>query len=128
LQEIFLTDEQLDGSKVADLVLQLPRVTGVVIMLSDGAVLGGGLSGGITESLLGLAPGFVQDLARFTESMHGGATRFVTLAGSGCLLSLTIGGQVLVLVGHEGKNLPPGLRDRLLATAHALNMIYGLQP
>ena len=128
LQEIFLTDEQLDGSKVADLVLQLPRVTGVVIMLSDGAVLGGGLSGGITESLLGLAPRFVQDLARFTESMHGGPTRFVTLAGSGCLLSLTIGGQVLVLVGHEGKNLPPGLRDRLLATAHALNMIYGLQP
>jgi len=128
LQELFLTDEQLDGSKVADLVLQLPRVTGVVIMLSDGAVLGGGLSGGISESLLGLAPGFVQDLARFTESMHGGPTRFVTLAGNACLISLTIGGQVLMLVGHEGKNLPPGLRERLVATAHALNMIYGLQP
>jgi hypothetical protein len=128
LQELFLTDEQLDGSKVADLVLHLPRVTGVVVMLSDGAVLGGGLSGGIRESLLSLAPGFVRDLARFTESMRGGPTRFVTLAGKACMISLTIGGQVLMLVGHEGKNLPPGLRERLMATAHALNMIYGPQP
>jgi hypothetical protein len=29
LQELYLTDEPLDGSRVADLVLQLPRVTGV---------------------------------------------------------------------------------------------------
>jgi hypothetical protein len=128
LRELFLTDEQLDGSKVASLVLQLPRVTGVVIMLADGAVLGGGLSGGISESLLSLTPGFVHDLARFTESMRGGPARFVTLAGNACLISLTIGGQVLMLVGHEGKNLPPGLRERLVATAHALNMIYGPQP
>jgi hypothetical protein len=127
LQELFLTDEQLDGSKVADLVLHLPRVTGVVVMSSDGAVLGGGLSGGISESLVNLAPGFAQNLARFTESLRGGPTRFVTLAGNACLISLTIGGQVLMLVGHEGKNLPPGLRERLVATAHALNMIYGPQ-
>lgn len=128
LQELFLTDEQLDGSKVADLVLQLPRVAGVVIMLADGAVLGGVLSGGLNESLLGLAPGFVQDLVRFTESMRGGPTRFVTLAGNACLISLTIAGQVLILVAHDGKNLPPGLRERLVATAHALNMIYGPRP
>ena len=128
LQELFLTDEQLDGSKVADLVLQLPRVAGVVIMLADGAVLGGALSGGLNEPLLSLAPGFVQDLARFTESMHGGPTRFVTLAGNGCQISLTIGGEVLILTAHDGKNLPPGLRERLVATAHALNMIYGQRP
>ena len=128
LQELFLTDEQLDGSKVADLVLQLPRVAGVVIMLADGAVLGGVLSGGLNESLLSLAPGFVQDLVRFTESMRGGPTRFVTLAGNAHLISLTIGGQVLILVAHDGKNLPPGLRERLVATAHALNMIYGPRP
>jgi hypothetical protein len=128
LQELYLTDEQLDGSKIADLVLQLPRVAGVVIMLADGAVLGGGLSGGLNESILSLAPGFVQDLARFTESMRGGPSRFVTLAGNACQISLTIGGEVLILVAHDGKNLPPGLRERLVATAHALNMIYGPRP
>jgi hypothetical protein len=128
LQELFLTDEHLDGSKVADLMLQLPRVAGVVIMLADGAVLGGGLSGGLNESLLNLVPGFMQDLVRFTESMQGGPTRFVTLAGNACLISLTIGGRVLMLVAHDGKNLPPGLRERLVATAHALNMIYGSRP
>ena len=31
LQELYLTDELLDGSKVADLILQLPRVVSVVI-------------------------------------------------------------------------------------------------
>jgi hypothetical protein len=128
LQELFLTDEQLDGSKVANLILQLPRVRSVVIMLSDGAVLGGGLSCGISESLLSLVPGFVRDLARFTENMQGSPTRFVTFAGNACLSSLAIDGRVLILAGHDGKNLPPGLRERLVATAHALNMIYGPLP
>jgi hypothetical protein len=128
LQELFLTDEQLDGSKVADLILQLPRVTGVVIMLSDGAVLGGGLSGGISESLLNLVPGFARDLARFTENLQGGPTRFVTFAGNAWLISVAIDVRVLILAGHDGKNLPPGLRERLVATAHALNMIYGPLP
>jgi hypothetical protein len=125
LQELFLTDEQLDASKVAGLILQLPRVTGVVVMLSDGALLGGGLSGGLTQALLNLTPGFVVDLTRFTETMHGGPTKFVTFSGDACLISLTICEVILILASHTRKNLPPGLRERLMATAHALNMIYG---
>jgi hypothetical protein len=125
LQELYLTDEPLDGSKVADLILQLPRVAGVVIMLSDGAALGGGLSGGLNEALLSLTPDFVKHLLGFTKCIQGGPAKFVAFSGNTCQISLTIGGDVLILAGHEGKNLPPGLRERLVATAQALSMIYG---
>jgi hypothetical protein len=127
LQELYLTDESLDGPNVADLILRLPRVAGVVILLSDGAVLGGALSGGLSEALLGVAPDFVKHLLGFTTNMQGGPAKFATFSGDQGHLSLTIGGDVLILVGHERKNLPPGLRERLVATAQALNMIYGSQ-
>ena len=128
LQELYLTDEPLDGAKIADLVFQLPRVTGVAIMLSDGAVLGAELGGGISEKLLGLAPDFLKHVSGLTEMIPGGPTRFITFFGYALQISLVIGGDVLMLIGHEGKNLPPGLRERLIATTQALNDFYGPQP
>jgi hypothetical protein len=127
LQELYLTDEPLDGSRVADLVLQLPRVTGVFIMLSHGAALGGGLSGGISETLLSLTPDFVRHLLAFTQSIQGGPMKFVTFSVQAGQISLSIGGNVLILAEHEGKSLPPGLRERLVATAQALDKIYSSQ-
>ncbi|MEA3163345.1 MAG: hypothetical protein QOE88_1163 [Verrucomicrobiota bacterium] len=128
LQELYLTDELLNGSKVADLILQLPRVVSVVILLSDGAALGGSLGGGLNEALLSEALALVQHLLRFTKNMEGGPAKFVILSNEACRLSLTFERDILILVGHAGKNIPPGLRERLVATAHALNMIYGTQP
>jgi hypothetical protein len=127
LQELYLTDAALDGSKVAELILKLPRVAGVVIMLSDGAALGGGLSGGLSEALLSLTPDLAKHLSHFSKGIEGGPLKFVTLSGHACQVSLTIGGEVLILTEHQGKNLPPGLRERLVATAQALSMIYCLQ-
>ena len=127
LQELYLTDETLDGAKVAALILQLPRVAGVVIMLSDGAVLGGGLSGGLSEGLLSLTPDFVKHLLSFTQSIQGGPANFATFSSHAFQISVTIGGGVLILAAHEGRRLPPGLRERLVATAQAVNMIYGPQ-
>ena len=127
LQELYLTDETLDGAKIAGLVLQLPRVTGVVIMLSDGAVLGGELGGGISEKLLSSAPAFVTNVSGFAEIIPGGPTSFITFFSHAMQMSLVIGGDVLMLIGHEGKNLPPGLRERLIATTQALNIVYGSQ-
>lgn len=126
LQELYLTDESLDGSRVAQLILLLPRVTGVVIMLSDGAALGGGICGEISEALLSLTPAFVKHLMDFSKCIPGGSVKFVTFSGYASQLSLTMGGDVMILAGHQGKNLPPGLRERLVATAEALKMIYRL--
>src|ERR1700730_13200412 len=128
LQELYLTDETLAAAKSADLVFQLPRVTGVAIMLSDGAVLGAELGGGLNEKLLGLAPDFLKHVSGLTEMIPGGPTRFITFFGYALQVSLVIGGDVLMLIGHEGKNLPPGLRERLIATTQALNDFYGPQP
>jgi hypothetical protein len=127
LQELYLTDEALDGSKVASLILELPRVAGVVIMLSDGAALGGGLSGGLSDGLLSLTPEFVRHLLGFTQSLPGGPASFATFSSQAFQISVTIGGAVLILAAHEGRSLPPGLRERLVATAQACNMIYGPQ-
>ena len=127
LQELYLTDETIDGSKVASLILQLPQVAGVVIMLSDGAVLGGGLSGGLSEGLLSRAPDFVKHLLGFSQGIQGGPPSFATFSNDAFQVSLTIGGDVFILSSHEGRRLPPGLRERLVATARALNMIYGPQ-
>jgi hypothetical protein len=126
LQELYLTDEPLDGSKVAQLILLLPRVTGVVIMLSDGAALGGGICGEISEALLSVTPTLVKHLMDFSENIQGGSAKFVTFSSHACQLSLTMSGDVVILAGHQGKNLPPGLRERLVATADALNLIYSL--
>jgi hypothetical protein len=126
LQELYLTDEPLDAAKAAQLILLLPRVTGVVIMLSDGAALGGGICGGITEALLSVTPAFVKHLMDFSENVQGGSVKFVAFSGHACQLSLTLSGDISILARHEGKNLPPGLRERLVATADALNMIYSL--
>jgi hypothetical protein len=127
LQELYLTDETIDGSKVASLILQLPQVAGVVIMLSDGAVLGGGLSGGLSEGLLSRAPDFVKHLLGFSQGIQGGPPSFATFSNDAFQVGLTIGGDVFILSAHEGRRLPPGLRERLVATARAVNMIYGPQ-
>ena len=102
LQELYLTDEPLDGAKIADLVFQLPRVTGVAIMLSDGAILGAELGGGISEKLLGLAPDFLKHVSGLTEMIPGGPTRSSHFSGW-IADQLVIDGDVLMLNGHEGK-------------------------
>ena len=50
-------------------------------MLSDGAALGGGLSGGLSEALLSQTPDFVKHLLDFTKSIQGGPVKFVTFSG-----------------------------------------------
>ena len=96
----------------------------MLIVLSDGSVLGGVSSGG-SDKLIRLAGDFVTHVSRFAEILPEGPTKFITFFAHALQMSLVIGGDVQMLIGHEGKNLPPGLRERLVATADALNTMYG---
>jgi hypothetical protein len=82
------------------------------------------LGGGINEELLSLAPEFIQQLRLFSKSMPEGPAKFSTFWGHDRPISLAMDGNVLILIGHQGKNLPPGLRERLVATAQGLSMVY----
>jgi hypothetical protein len=97
-------------------------------MLSDGGALGGRLSGAISKTLLSLTPDFVKHLLTFTQNIEGGPSKFATFSVQARQISLSIVGNVFILAEHEGKNLPPGLRERLVATAQALDKIYSSQP
>jgi len=62
-----------------------------------------------------------------TQGIQGGRSSFATFSNDAFQISLTIDGDVFILSAHESRRLPPGLRERLVATARAVNMIYGPQ-
>jgi hypothetical protein len=126
LQEIFMTSEPLDGRRVASLVRQFPGVTGALILLEGGAVLGGQLPESLNTEAALQAPEVLGKFLRFISEVEDGSVspRFVTVTSSDTI-SLTSSGQVVLLVTHQGRKLPPGLPQRLTETAQALDLIYG---
>jgi hypothetical protein len=126
LQEIFMTSEPLDGRRVASLVRQFPGVTGALILLQGGAVLGGQLPESLNMDAALQAPEVLAKFLRFILELEGAsaAPRFVTVTSTNTT-SLVSCGQVVLLVSHQGRKLPPGLAQRLTETAQALDLVYG---
>jgi hypothetical protein len=126
LQEIFMTSEPLDGRRVASLVRQFPGVTGALILLEGGAVLGGQLPTSLNMEAALQAPAVLGAFLRFILELEGGSVlpRFVTVTSTNTI-SLVTSGQVVLLASHQGRKLPPGLAQRLTETAQALDLIYG---
>ena len=126
LQEIFMTNEPLDGRRVASLVRQFPGVTGALILLQGGAVLGGRLQESLNMDAALQAPEVLAKFLRFILELEGasGAPKFVTVTSTNTT-SLVSCGQVVLLVSHQGRKLPPGLAQRLTETAQALDLVYG---
>jgi hypothetical protein len=126
LQEIFMTSEPLDGRRVASLVRQFPGVTGALILLQDGAVLGGQLHESLNMDAALQAPEVLAKFLRFILELEGAsaAPKFVTVTSTNTT-SLVSCGQVVLLVSHQGRKLPPGLAQRLTETAQALDLVYG---
>jgi hypothetical protein len=126
LQEIFMTSEPLDARRVASLVRQFPGVTGALILLQGGAVLGGQLPESLNMDAALQAPEVLAKFLRFILELEGAsvAPRFITVTSTS-IISLVSCGQVVLLVSHQGRKLPPGLAQRLTETAQALDLVYG---
>ncbi len=125
LQEIFMTSEPLDGRRVASLLQQFPGVTGALILLQGGAVLGGQLHESLNMDAALQAPEVLAKFLRFITELEGtsAAPRFVTVTSTNTI-SLVSCGQVVLLVSHQGRKLPPGLAQRLTETTQALDLVY----
>ena len=72
LQEIFMVDEPLDGRRAALLVRQFPGVTGALILLEGGAVLGGQLPDWLNLEAALQAPEVLHILSGLSSNLNQG--------------------------------------------------------
>jgi hypothetical protein len=122
-----MVDEPLDGRRAALLVRQFPGVTGALILLEGGAILGGQLPDALNLEAALQAPEVLAHFIRFIAALEPGQTaqsRLVTVT-SATTITLVHSGKIVLLVSHHSRKLPPGLPQRLTETAQALNLIYG---
>ena len=122
-----MTNEPLDGRRVASLVQEFPGVSGVLILLEGGAILGGELPGELSMEAALQAPEILKSFSRFVNEVEGRRkpeSKFVSVI-SATTISLVASGKIVLLLSHQGRKLPPGLAQRLVETAEALNLIYG---
>ena len=74
LQQIFMVDQPFDGTRVAFLVRQFPGVTGALILLQGGAVLGGQLPDPLDLEAALQAPEVLAHFFRFIVELEAGRT------------------------------------------------------
>jgi hypothetical protein len=121
LQELFLSEEDLDGPRVTEEILKLPKILGALV-LRDQAVLACLLPEGFdAKAAMALNP-LIKQLTQFSADL--GAGRFSSLTMSAKeQITLVSQGAILVLVVHQGR-LVPGVREKLVESAEALDALY----
>ena len=127
LREIFMTEDQLDAHQVAMLLAAFPKVNSAMIMLGDGTALGGDLPEGYHLETARLAPVIMRSVREFDRSLRANETSAFTLLGDRPV-SLFAGGNIYILISHEGRGLLPGVRERIVEVAKALDALcYGAE-
>jgi hypothetical protein len=124
LQEIFMREDLLDVRQVAKLIAALPRVTGALIILGDGTLLGGELPAGYHSESALLAPAVMRTVQRFSRQLRSRESSAFTIF-SDPLVSVFAEGNFCILIAHEGRGLLPGMRELIGETARALDALYG---
>ena len=120
LQEIFMTDDLLDASHVAELVAALPKVEGALIMRSDGTFMSGELPGIHDLDSALLAPVVMRTVQEFSRQLKSSESSSFTIFGDP-LISIFLEGEVCILIAHQGRGLLPGVLERICKTASALD-------
>jgi hypothetical protein len=117
LQEIFMTDDLLDIAQVLRLVSQFPRVTLAFAVTRDGIVYGEAPALG---GHAGLAWGLLDAAQRFAHPATGTECQGITILSERPLSIIGNENLSLILL-HEGRALPPGMKERVGAIAQALS-------
>jgi len=123
LQEIFMTEDLLDAGEVAALIARFPKVSGTLILLGDGTLMGGNLPKEFRPDAALLAPKVLKTVREFGNRLKSRDPSAVTIFLDQPL-SLCCAGDVCILVAHEGRGLLPGMRERICEIAKALDMLY----
>lgn len=124
LQEIFMTEDQLDATQVANLLAAFPKVRSALVMLGDGTVLGGNLPEGYCPETAVLTPVIMQSVREFSRRLRSEEISACTLLGERPV-SLFAERNICILVSHEGRGLLPGMRERIGEVARALDALCG---
>ncbi|HYZ75459.1 MAG TPA: hypothetical protein VE641_20435, partial [Chthoniobacterales bacterium] len=123
LQELFLTDDFLDAGQVAQLLRGFPKVRAALIMLDDGAVLGGDLPENYRASAALPAPALMRAVREFGTAVTSAEVSAFTLLAD-LPISIFLEGRVCMVVVHEGRGLLPGMRERFSQITKALDALY----
>jgi hypothetical protein len=123
LQEIFMTEDLLDAREVAALIACFPKVSGALIFLGDGTLMGGELPKRFRVDATLLAPMVLRSAQEFGLRLKSQEPSAITVFLDQPV-SLIAAGNVCILVSHEGRGLLPGMRERICEVAKALDMLY----
>ena len=121
LQEIFLLEEDLDAELVAQEIVKLPRIVGVVLLRGN-AFLASVLPATYDLNAALTAPAVIARLAAFTRELGEEAFSSVTISATR-QITLIWEGTLLLLVIHQ-ERFVPGVRQKLVETARALDALY----
>jgi len=127
LQELFITEELLDGCQVAKLLAALPKVKGALIMLGDGTLVGGELPEGCHLDSALLAPVIMRTVQEFGRRLNSSESSAFTIFGDPPI-SVFAEGNVCILIAHERRGLLPGMLERIGETASALDASFAAEP
>jgi hypothetical protein len=127
LQELFITEDLLDGCQVAKLLAALPKVKGALIMFCDGTLVGGDLPDGCHLDSALLAPVIMRTVQEYSRRLKSSESSAFTIFGDPPI-SVFAEGNVCILIAHERRGLLPGMLERIGETARALDALYAAEP
>ena len=118
-----MTEDLLDAREVAALIARFPKVTGTLILLGDGTLMGGNLPKEFLCDAALLAPRVLKTVQEFGRRLKSRDASAVTIFLDEPI-SLCCAGNVCILIAHEGRGLLPGMRERICEVAKALDVLY----